>query len=99
MTALRNMDQAMAHDRIRRCAMNRQTVKQDFSPRRPEQPRDGSHQRCLAGAVRANNCDDLARGDLEASVRYRLNFIVKNTHSAYRKHGRPPTAELPPRYA
>ena len=73
---LRHMRDAEADDAMRRRRQHVGAFHRDRALGRPDQARDHPHQGGLAGAVRADHADRLARLDLEADAEQRLKAAI-----------------------
>ena len=71
---------------VRRQAIEGFTVKKDFAARAAKKPGHDVHRRAFAGAVRADQADDLALGDREIEVIDRAHAAEVARHAAQLKH-------------
>ncbi len=73
-------------DAVARLAGDLFALEADRAARRAVHPGDGADQRGLAGAVRADDGDDLALGDLERDAVERLRVAVEEIEIADGEH-------------
>src|SRR6266542_2167143 len=91
---LRHEYGTQAGDLVRRQPADLPAEELDAAPHRPVQPGDGGEHRALAGAVRADQRDELALGDVEGHAAQRDDAGVVQMQVADPQHH-----STPPRYA
>src|SRR6185295_14673723 len=89
---LRHLGDAGLEDAVRRKPHEVPPIERDLARGGAQQARDHPHQRRLAGAVRADDADRLACGDLERDVEQRLKGSVARADTFEAQHERPAPA-------
>src|SRR6267142_87842 len=86
--ALRHVGDAELDDPVRRRRRQIGALQADRARRGPDQPRDGAHERRLAGPVRADDTDRLAGLHVERDVEERLKRAVPGADRPELEHQR-----------
>src|SRR6185437_6692456 len=86
LAALRHLADAEIADAVRRPAGDLPTIEADRTAARPLHAEDGADERALAGAVGADDGDDLAFGDVERNAVERLRVAVEEVDVAQLEH-------------
>ena len=85
--ALRHMRDAESRAAARRCAREVGAVEHDAAGHRLDEPGDGAQDRRLAGAVRAEQRDDLARRDRQIDAPDHRRLVVARGQPLERENG------------
>src|SRR5229473_777426 len=90
LAALRHLAESQIADHMRRRSRDIAILEADRAARGLLHAEDGADERALAGAVGADDGDDLARGDVERDAVERLGVAVEEVELAHRQHGTQP---------